>query len=114
MGKLRFDIFHKQTSDFHFAWIVDFPLFLEGDDGTPESAHHPFTQPNEEDSHLLDSEPFKVEVVTFYTQLLSLVSLLRLGNGIGKFNYRKMKMKLNVFNDDNNNNSLLSRITSVY
>lgn len=43
-----------------FLWVVDFPLFEEGDDGSLQSAHHPFTQPHPEDLHLLDSDPLKV------------------------------------------------------
>lgn len=32
-----------------FIWVVDFPLFTKCDDGSFESAHHPFTQPKDED-----------------------------------------------------------------
>ncbi|XP_054284236.1 aspartate--tRNA ligase, mitochondrial-like [Macrosteles quadrilineatus] len=65
MGKLRQDVFSNPTTDFHFAWIVDFPLFLEGDDGSLEAAHHPFTAPFESDKHLLDSDPLKVRGLHF-------------------------------------------------
>lgn len=60
MGKLRSDLFKKPNSSFHFTWVVDFPLFVEGNDDTLESAHHPFTQANPEDVHLLQSDPLKV------------------------------------------------------
>lgn len=30
---------------FEWAWIVDFPLFVENSEGCLESAHHPFTAP---------------------------------------------------------------------
>lgn len=30
---------------FEWAWIVDFPLFVENSEGQLESAHHPFTAP---------------------------------------------------------------------
>lgn len=44
-----------------FAWVVDFPLF-EGfdEDGNLISGHHPFTMPNLEDFHLIDSDPLSV------------------------------------------------------
>jgi aspartyl-tRNA synthetase len=43
-----------------FCWVIDFPLFERGEDGSLGSAHHPFTRPKDEDLHLLDSSPDKV------------------------------------------------------
>lgn len=45
-------------SAFNFVWIVNWPLF-EYDEGIERwvPAHHPFTMPNEEDVHLLDTDP---------------------------------------------------------
>uniref|UniRef100_A0A8C8LN55 Aminoacyl-tRNA synthetase class II (D/K/N) domain-containing protein n=1 Tax=Oncorhynchus tshawytscha TaxID=74940 RepID=A0A8C8LN55_ONCTS len=45
-------------SAFHFLWVVDFPLFLpkEDDPEQLDSAHHPFTEPLPEDTHLLHSQ----------------------------------------------------------
>uniref|UniRef100_A0A674C2J7 Aspartyl-tRNA synthetase 2, mitochondrial n=1 Tax=Salmo trutta TaxID=8032 RepID=A0A674C2J7_SALTR len=47
---------------FHFLWVVDFPLFLpkEDDPGQLDSAHHPFTAPLPEDTHLLYSQSHSV------------------------------------------------------
>lgn len=52
-----------------FAWVVDFPLFIEqkkedffhgaGEKFAP--SHHMFTAPKEEDIPLLDTDPFKVK-----------------------------------------------------
>ncbi|XP_063741972.1 aspartate--tRNA ligase, mitochondrial isoform X2 [Eleginops maclovinus] len=52
----------RDPSAFHFLWVVDFPLFLpkEEDPEQLESAHHPFTAPRPEDTHLLYTEPHKV------------------------------------------------------
>ncbi len=41
------------------AWVVDFPLFKEGE-GRLESEHHPFTSPRDEDLSLLETDPLKV------------------------------------------------------
>ncbi|XP_061097160.1 aspartate--tRNA ligase, mitochondrial isoform X2 [Conger conger] len=52
----------RDPSAFHFLWVVDFPLFLprEEDPEQLESAHHPFTAPHPDDTHLLYSQPDKV------------------------------------------------------
>uniref|UniRef100_A0A674NLA6 Aspartyl-tRNA synthetase 2, mitochondrial n=1 Tax=Takifugu rubripes TaxID=31033 RepID=A0A674NLA6_TAKRU len=52
----------RDPSVFHFLWVVDFPLFLtsEHEPENLESAHHPFTAPLPEDTHLLYTEPQKV------------------------------------------------------
>ncbi|XP_022248265.1 aspartate--tRNA ligase, mitochondrial-like isoform X3 [Limulus polyphemus] len=46
--------------DFNFLWVVDFPLFLPSDEGGLEPAHHPFTAPQEQDTHLVYSNPAAV------------------------------------------------------
>ena len=45
-------------------WVVDFPLF-EKDKNKYFSLHHPFTAPNPEDMHLLDSTPDKVRSLAY-------------------------------------------------
>lgn len=64
LGKLRLDMRNngkEKEKTFNFHWVVDFPLFVSGDEeGTLESAHHPFTQPHPDDVHLLESDPLKV------------------------------------------------------
>lgn len=52
--------------EFKFVWIVNWPLF-EFDEGDQRwvPAHHPFTMPNEEDVHLLDSEPYKAHAQSY-------------------------------------------------
>ena len=51
----------RKPDDFSVLWVVDFPL-LEWDEESKRyhAMHHPFTSPNKEDMHLLDSEPGKV------------------------------------------------------
>uniref|UniRef100_A0A8C5GAB9 Aminoacyl-transfer RNA synthetases class-II family profile domain-containing protein n=1 Tax=Gouania willdenowi TaxID=441366 RepID=A0A8C5GAB9_GOUWI len=52
----------RDPSAFHFLWVVDFPLFLPKEEKPDEleSAHHPFTAPLVEDTHLLYTQPDKV------------------------------------------------------
>ncbi|XP_048354520.1 aspartate--tRNA ligase, mitochondrial isoform X3 [Sphaerodactylus townsendi] len=52
----------RDSSAFHFWWVVDFPLFLLNEENPTklESAHHPFTAPLPSDEHLLYTEPAKV------------------------------------------------------
>jgi len=38
-------------------WVVDFPMFEEGDDNRWYALHHPFTAPMDQDLHLLASDP---------------------------------------------------------
>jgi aspartyl-tRNA synthetase len=65
LGELRKEMGRRlnliDQSLFKFAFIVDFPLLhWNKEENRWESMHHPFTQPREEDLHLLDGSPEKV------------------------------------------------------
>ncbi|MEB2681361.1 aspartate--tRNA ligase [Chlamydia suis] len=47
------------TTQYHFVWITDFPLFAK-EDGELCPEHHPFTAPLDEDIPLLDEDPLSV------------------------------------------------------
>lgn len=45
-------------------WVVDFPLFIKGENGL-ETCHHPFTAPHPDDLNLLETEPLKVRSLAY-------------------------------------------------
>jgi len=48
-------------SQYNLLWITHFPLFEYNDeDQRYYAAHHPFTSPQEEDEHLLETDPGKI------------------------------------------------------
>ncbi|CDZ80435.1 Aspartate--tRNA ligase [Candidatus Rubidus massiliensis] len=50
-----------QDHTFEFLWVTDFPLFQKDvETGRLVSEHHPFTSPNFEDLHLIDSNPLQM------------------------------------------------------
>ncbi len=63
LGALRAELGSPPVSDgpHRYCWVTEFPLF-EGiaPDGTPISAHHPFTMPHPDDLDLLETDPLSV------------------------------------------------------
>jgi aspartyl-tRNA synthetase len=65
LGELRRDMSRRlnliNPGELNFAFIIDFPLLnWNKEEKRWEAMHHPFTQPKEEDLHLLDSAPHTV------------------------------------------------------
>jgi len=66
LGFLRRDLAGKlgllKDDQYHFLWVVDFPLYEEDEEtGALSAMHHPFTSPRIEDIPLLDSNPLTVK-----------------------------------------------------
>lgn len=78
-------------SQFRFVWIVNWPLF-EYDEGDKRwvPAHHPFTMPNEEDVHLLDTEPYKAHAQSYDIVLNG----YEIGGGSIRIHDRKIQEKM--------------------
>jgi len=70
LGALRVKLGHElgliDESKFNFLWVTDFPLVtFEEEDGRFYANHHPFTMPNREDLHLLETDPASVRAVAY-------------------------------------------------
>lgn len=70
LGYLRRSIAIEQKmvsdDDYHFVWVVDWPLF-EYDEGMGRwiAAHHPFTMPDDKGIELLDTDPHKAHARSY-------------------------------------------------
>ena len=48
-----------------WLWVVDFPIFEEGPDGSLTANHHPFVMPHPEDENQLEKEPLGVRGLAY-------------------------------------------------
>jgi aspartyl-tRNA synthetase len=68
LSKLRLDVGkkmelipnHGHGGEWEFLWVVNPPLFEQGEDGSWAAAHHAFTRPVDEHQELLQSDPARV------------------------------------------------------
>ncbi|WP_125703578.1 aspartate--tRNA ligase [Lacticaseibacillus daqingensis] len=76
---------------FKFCWVVNWPLF-EYDEGIDRwvPAHHPFTMPNEEDVHLLDTDPHAAHAQSYDIVLNG----YELGGGSIRIHQREIQEKM--------------------
>lgn len=70
LGALRVKLGHElgliDETMFNFLWVTDFPLVtFEEEDGRFYANHHPFTMPNREDLHLLETDPASVRALAY-------------------------------------------------
>jgi aspartyl-tRNA synthetase len=95
LGYLRTHFGHVlnliDESQFAFCWVVDWPLF-EYDDGIDRwvPAHHPFTMPNVEDVHLLDTDPHAAHAQSYDIVLNG----YELGGGSIRIHTREIQEKM--------------------
>ncbi len=78
LGRLRVEIGERLGHTDDRAWdahfVLGFPLFEEGENGSFEPMHMPFVAPEEDDIPLLDTEPLRVKT-THYDLVLNGVEL---------------------------------------
>lgn len=55
----------NDSKELAFAWVTDFPMFEKDSEGNIQAAHHPFTMPNPEDEHLLETDPLSVRAWSY-------------------------------------------------
>ena len=67
LGNLRLklandlNIINKNSEDYNFLWVIDFPLLsYNKDEKRYEAVHHPFTAPVDEDIAILENDPLAV------------------------------------------------------
>ena len=59
-NKLAKDLNLYSDEDYDFLWVIDWPMFeYREEQGRYYSLHHPFTRVQDQDLHLLDSDPAK-------------------------------------------------------
>ncbi len=89
LGTLRTAIGGPPVSEgpHRYVWVVDFPMFEAGSDGTPHPAHHPFTMPYPEDLPLLTTDPLRAR-----SQAYDLVlNGWELGSGSVRIHHREIQ-----------------------
>jgi aspartyl-tRNA synthetase len=56
----------EDPNELAFVWVTDFPMFeKDGDGGKLGAVHHPFTAPNPDDLHLLETKPFEARSIAY-------------------------------------------------
>lgn len=72
LGALRLEIARREgimakvKDQYHFSWVVDFPLFeYDEEEDRYVAVHHPFTAPHPEDIPLLDTDPGKARSIGY-------------------------------------------------
>jgi len=55
-----------EGGDFHFCWVLEFPLLEAAEEaGRMMARHHPFTSPHADDIDMMESEPLKVRARSY-------------------------------------------------
>ncbi len=80
----------EDPNELAFCWIVDFPMFEKGKDGSVQAVHHPFTSVKDEDMALLDSEPLKARANAYDIVLNG----FELGGGSIRIHNRDLQNKI--------------------
>ncbi len=55
----------NDPNELAFAWVVDFPMFEKGSDGSIQAVHHPFCMIHPDDTDKLESDPLSVRAASY-------------------------------------------------
>lgn len=55
----------NDSNELAFAWVIDFPMFEKGTDGTVQAVHHPFCMPHPDDIDKLATDPLSVRAASY-------------------------------------------------
>lgn len=95
LGALRLELGKRlqlaKPDDFHFAWVVEFPLLeYDAEEKRYVAVHHPFTSPMEEDLSLLDIDPSRARAQSYDLVLNG----IELGGGSIRIHRRDIQEKM--------------------
>lgn len=80
-----------RDDEYHFLWVVDFPLFeMDEETGRYTAMHHPFTSPKGEDLEKLDNDPASVRARAYDIVLNG----VELGGGSIRIHDRELQEKM--------------------
>jgi aspartyl-tRNA synthetase len=67
LGLLRLELGRPPVNEggLNLVWVVDFPMFEEGDGGEVVAMHHAFTMPHPDDLDRLESDPLSVRAQSY-------------------------------------------------
>jgi len=95
LGQLRLELAKKlnlvKKGDFVLGWVIDFPMFeYDEDEKRLKSHHHPFTMPQKESIHTLDSDPLMANAYAYDL----IVNGVEVGGGSIRIHDRKLQEKI--------------------
>ncbi len=94
LSVLRVDLAHKldliKEGTYNFAWVVDWPLFEQDEQGNLSAAHHMFTRPKKDSIELLETEPQSAKAIAYDLVLNG----FELGGGSVRIHERKLQKQI--------------------
>ncbi|MBI1221114.1 MAG: aspartate--tRNA ligase [Bacteroidetes bacterium] len=95
LGELRLEMGKRlglrEGNSYNPLWVIDFPLVeYNEDDGRFYAMHHPFTSPNPEDLHLMESDPAAIRANAYDL----VINGVEIGGGSIRIHDRAIQQKM--------------------